>query len=339
MNVAHAVGCRLAALLVGSLAVAQEVRVALPEPIAGEVAAAVREALSGVAGAEVRVVAREALRGNTDARAAVLLAAGPELFALQREVAFAEWKAGTDVDPALRVSRDGRIAMPWSLGYVVCGRQAAKLAAEGQLPRAFERLALAYGLGDGLRLASPAWDRGPWILSMHETLRAGGGDSAVFGVWTALDARIGVYEPGYAAMAASLAADADLALVLPEPSVAREPSLLRVPQWPLPIALPVGVAILDGVGREAAIAAVLRILTNSSEQAIRERAGLRLPAAGDADVPAESVEPAFAHFARNIQGQGKRVERIADWLDHASLALLLLVLLVFWIQKRKGESK
>ncbi len=339
MNVAHAVGCRVAVLFVGAFVAAQEVRVALPEPLAGEVAAAVREALAGVAGAEVRVVAREALRDRTDARAAVLVASGPDLFALQREVAFAEWKAGTDVDPALRVSRDGRIAMPWSLGYVVCGRKATELAAEGQLPRAFERLALAYGLGDGLRLAKPAVDRGPWILSMHETLRAGGGDSAVFGVWTALDARIGVYEAGYPAMAASLAANPDLALVLPEPLAARDASLLRVPQWTLPTAVPIGVAALDGVGQQAAIAAVSRIVAPSSERAIRERAGLRLPAVGDADVPAESVEPAFAHFARNIQGQGKRVERIADWLDYASLALLLIVLLFFWIQKRKGEPQ
>ena len=328
------------AVVVGSVVVAQEVRIALPEPIAGDVAAAVREAFASAEPAmSVRIVAREALRDRADARAAVLVAAGPDLFALQRDAAFAEWKAGPEVDPAMRVSRDGRVAMPWSLGYVVCSSRASELAADGAAPRPFERLALAYGLGDGLRIAAPAWDRGPWILSMHETLRAGGGDSAVFGVWTAIDARIGSYGTDYRAMVDGLGGSPDLALVIPEPTAARDASLVRMPQWTLPVALPVGIAVLEGVGREAAIAAVLRILATSSERAIRERAGLRLPADGDADVPAESVEPAFAHFARNIQGQGKRVEQIADWLDLASLALLLLVLLVFWIQKRKGESK
>lgn len=329
------------AVLVSALvpARAQEVRVALPQPLADRVAEALRAAWMGAPDRQlsVRAVAPHEALDPASARAAILVAAGPALQQRQVLDALAELPADAAVSPTLRVTLDRRIALPWSLGYCVCG-DVANVAKRGGPEVAWEELALSYGLGDRLRVAPPSCDRGPWLLAMHETLRRGGSDSEVFGVWTALDARIAGYEPDYAALVAAAVRDRSLAVALPAPVVATGPAA-ALARLPLAGALPIGLCVRDGAGKEAAFSLLLEILAPSVEVAVREQAGLSAAGVGDAEVPLDSVEPAFSHFAQRIQGQGRHVERVADWLDFATMAVMAVVLVVFLVRQRKGSPK
>ena len=173
------------AVLVATLASAsaQEVRVALPQPLADRVADAMRAAWKGAPDRawSVRAVALQEPFDPASARATIVVATGIAL--QQRGIldALAEMPTDAALAPTLRVTRDRRIALPWSLGYSVCG-DVANVTQRGGNAVSWEDLALSFGLGDRLRIAPPSCDGGPWMLAMHETLRRGGGDNAVFGV-------------------------------------------------------------------------------------------------------------------------------------------------------------
>ena len=322
-----------------AVANAQEVRVALPQPLADLVVDALRVTLPENAGREVtaRAVDPAALLEPEVARASILVADGTTL---QRSVvvaALAQLPTDAAMPSAMRVTRDRRIALPWSLGYSICG-DVANVSRRGPSEVTWEELALSYGLGDRLRVVPPEVDRGPWLLSMHETLRRGGGDSEVFGVWTALDARIAAYEADHAALAGAVARDQGLAVVLPTP-VAATASFSALARLPLAGALPIGLCVTEGPGKDAAFSLLLEILAPSIELAVRERVGLSGAGIGDAEVPPDTVDPAFAHFAQRIRGQGRHAERVADWLDFAALGIMAVVLVVFLVRQRKGDPK
>jgi hypothetical protein len=328
------------AVLVATLASAsaQEVRVALPQPLADRVAEALRAAWKGAPDRawNVRAVAPQEPFDPASARAAIVVATGIAL--QQRGILdeLAEMPTDAALSPTLRVTRDRRIALPWSLGYSVCGDVANVTQRDGKTVT-WEDLALSFGLGDRLRIALPSCDRGPWLLAMHETLRRGGGDNAVFGVWTAFDARIAAYEPDYASMVAAASRDPGLAVTLPT-AIAAVGDAAKLARLPMDGALPIGLAVRDGAGKDAAFSLLLEILEPSVEFSVREQALLSGPGVVDAEVPSDSVEPAFAHFSQRIQGQGRHVERVADWLDFAALGAMALVMLVLLLRSRRKES-
>ncbi len=329
----------VAVLAMQTAAGAQDVCVALPQPLADRVAEALRAAWPQALdrNVTVRVVAPTSPLEGAAGRAAILVADGPTLHQRSLVAALAELPPDADIPPSMRVTSDRRVALPWSLGYSVCG-DVANVAQRERPEVSWEDLALAFGLGDRLRIAPPTCDRGPWLLAMHETLRRGGGDNAVFGVWTALDARIAAYEPDYVALAAACARDSSLTVAVPTP-VAASTSFSSLARVPLAGALPIGLCVCDGVGKEGAFALLLEILQPSIEVAVRERVGFVAADIGDAEVPSDSIEKAFSHFALRIQGQGRHVERVADWLDFAALSAMALVLVVILVRQRKGVLK
>ena len=339
MNARTPLACLAVAIACASIA-AQEVCIALPSPLADSLAAAIKDAAQIKDGAAVtfRVVEERELAAGDAQRATLLIANGPTLLAAQRRTLCADLGAVSDIAPSLRMSRDGRAALPWSMSYEACGAIDA-IAPSGSSVSSWESLALAYALGDRMCIVDPVADRGPWLLAMHETMRKGGGESSVFGVWTAMDARIGTYAADYESMLRRLVAEPSMLAVLPTSVAAVDPRSAPMQKRPLSFALPIGLAVRDGEGREAAIALLVKILEPRAEASIRERMAFLSASAGDVDVPADAVQPAFTHFAQRIQGQGRRVERIADWIDYVSFGLLGCALFAFWIRQRRGEPK
>jgi hypothetical protein len=339
MNARTLAACLTVAIACASIA-AQEVRIALPSPLGNALADAIRDAAQVADGDAVtfRVVEERELAAGDAQRATLLIASGPTLLAAQRRTVCADLGAVSGIAPTLRMSRDGRAALPWSMSYVACGAIDA-IAPSGSPASSWESLALAYAVGDRMCIVDPVADRGPWLLAMHETMQKGGGESAVYGVWTAMDARIGAFAVDYESMLRRLVAEPSMLAVLPTSMAAADPRSAPMQTRPLSYALPIGLAVRDGDGRDAAIALLAKILEPRAEASIRERMAFLIASAGDVDVPADAIEPAFTHFAQRIQGQGRRVERIADWIDYVSFGLLACALFAFWIRQRRGEPK
>ncbi len=304
------------------------VEVVLPEPVCERVARALRDQLGK--SAIVTTSAPSAIRCEAGS---VVVGDWLLLQRLQPLHPFAPLPQELgSASVSLRRSYDGLVALPWSLAYCV----ATPLPTSTE-SWSWERLALAAELGDGLRVAPPEVDAGPWLLSMAELHQRGRPDTATFGLWTALDARIAVYPRDYAGIVAELEQRTASAVVLPHPLVS---DLLlglnaSVHVRSLNGALPIGIAVIDGSDALAASALVAQICEPAVRTAVRERVGLAEPAATDAELSPEMASPALSHFEQRIRGQGRSVEGIAYAVDDAFLLLFGVVLCVLWFRSRK----
>ncbi|MEQ1630996.1 MAG: hypothetical protein ABL997_01390 [Planctomycetota bacterium] len=323
---------RLAALVAAILPLAAQVAVeiALPQPLGERIARALSDQLGGAG--RVEVALQSSLRAEPGS---VVVGDWVSLQRLQRLHPFVPLAPALDASTMplpIRRSLDGTIALPWSLTYCV-----VEPLAETAEPWSFERLALASELDTGLRMAPPEVDAGPWILSMAELHQQGRPETAIFGLWTALDARIAVYPRDYDSLVAELVQRTATAVVMPSPLVSSPlPGILAtMPVRALDGALPIGLVAIDGGDVAASSALVARICEPAVRTAVRERVGLAEPAATDAELSPEMVSPALSHFEQRIRGQGRSVERIADALDYVFLLLFGVVLCVLWFRNRK----
>ena len=248
---------------------------------------------------------------------------------------------GRDLPPGCR-NAAGLFCLPWSLPYgVALPKQAQGHGANpaSQEPWTIERLALDTQWQDRLGLCPPVVDAVPWLATMMSRLRRGERETAGFGVWTTLDARVGRYSESWSASLEGLTVGRLDAAVLPVALASALPnSHAMTTLEDAPVAR-LGVAVVgDGdasPAAKAAIALAQRVVEVGVSAPFQQRTGLGPALAGAADFDGAEAAAWLAHFAAAIEGKGAKVERTADVLDIVFGFLFALALGVgIWLSRK-----
>jgi hypothetical protein len=259
--------------------------------------AAVAAQLDGWFGATATIETAAAFDDRLAAQAAVLLLW--DEWTLTRAAA-----AGAEV-----------VALPFADAVVVIAE--AGVTAVGGGLGVWEAVAVQPRWHDRLGLVAPEVDGGPWLAAMQHRLARGDRDDAGLALWTTLDARAGRLADAYAAVVADLVAGRLGAAIGPRRVLA--PCVTRADEprrWEL---LPAGSArrgiavTVAGGAPERAIARALA--APDRQQALAVAAALELAPAAAGTVSVAQAQRWWLRFEAQVRGQGRGVERLAEWLD------------------------
>jgi hypothetical protein len=322
-----------------------EVQVVLPQPLGGVVADALRAALPGIAVAPVAFA--QALRAAQVGETHVVVGLTElQIWQLRQPRGLVPLgEMGRDLPPGCR-NAAGLFCLPWSMHYGVAlpnrsqGTQGSDANAAATEPWSLELLALDTRWQDRLGLCSPAVDASPWLATMLSRLRRGERETAGFGVWTTLDARVGHYSESWAAMLDGLAVRRLDCAVLPMPIARALPAthaMAKLDDAPVSrLGLAVVAEASTSASAVAATALAQKLFDVGIAPAFLERTGLGPALAGSSEFDGAQAMAWMDHFAAAIEGKGAKVERTADILDIVFGLLFAGALGVgIWLSRKK----
>lgn len=293
----------------------------LPQPLGGAVADALRAALPGTAVEPVAFA--QALRGAQVGETHVVVGLTElQMWQLRQPRGLVPLgELGRDLPLGCR-NAAGLFCLPWSMHYGLAlpnRGQGGDASASTKEPWSLELLALDTQWQDRLGLCSPAVDAAPWLATMMSRLRRGERETAGFGVWTTLDARVGHYSESWVAMLDGLATGRLDGAVLPLPIARALPATHAMAKLEDAPVARLGLAVVAEASASASAVAATALAQKVFDIGIAppflERTGLGPALAGPSELDGVQAMVWLDHFAAAIEGKGAKVERTADILD------------------------
>lgn len=301
-------------------------------------AAAAQPVLRGWFGDELVVAPLSAVATEPPPDVSLFLLCDEWLLArLQHRGTLLEWPAGRFGGGNSQPLPGEAFVLPFRAEYSVVLH--AEFQAQAGPFTTWEELALAPALHDHLGIVAPEIDGAPWLLAMQNRLLRLEGEPAGLALWTTLDARAGRFAGSYAELMAGVCDGRLLAAVAPraafDSTVAGSSGRLRIHPLEGPSQARFGLALAQSAD-DRTLAVLERLLSPASLRAVAEAACMAVgPQAGPVLGGAEPLAW-WNRFQATVRGHGRRVEKLADWLDLGfGVAFLVLLVLLLRSQHRR----